>query len=76
MRTRSIIVTQGEMLQSLRQSVPQQLDRIQFWGACGQKLEKYSVIVPKVRIIGGGIDKNNEGRRIWGRSVLKGFQKK
>jgi hypothetical protein len=26
--------------------------------------------------IGGGVDKNNEGRWIWGRSVLKGFQKK
>ena len=38
------------MLQSLRQSVPQQLDRIHFWGVHGQKLEKYSVIVPKVRI--------------------------
>jgi hypothetical protein len=46
-RTRSIIVTQGEMLQLLHQSIPQQLDRIQFWGACGQELEKYSVIVPR-----------------------------
>ena len=49
-RTRSIIVTQREMLQSLHQSVPQQLDSIQFWGAGGQELEKYSVIVPKVGI--------------------------
>ena len=50
MRTRSIIVTQGEMLQLLHQDVPQQLNRIQFWGARGQELEKYSVIVPKVGI--------------------------
>ena len=35
----SIIVTQGEKLQSLRQSVPQHLDRIQFRGAGGQEPE-------------------------------------
>jgi hypothetical protein len=45
-----MLVTQGEMLQSLHQDVLQQLNRIQFWGAHGQELEKYSVIVPKVGI--------------------------
>jgi hypothetical protein len=38
------------MLQSLHQDIPQQLNRIQFWGARGQELEKYSSIVPKVGI--------------------------
>jgi hypothetical protein len=38
------------MLQSLHQDVPQQLNRIQFWGVREQELEKYSAIVPKVGI--------------------------
>ena len=46
----SKIVAQKEMHQPMHKSVPQQLNGIQFWGACGKELKKYPVVVPKVFI--------------------------
>jgi hypothetical protein len=38
------------MLQSLNKNVPQELNRIQFWGARDQELKEYPVIILEVGI--------------------------